>query len=113
MKIKICKKHGELEDKDTYLMKTSSGNLIKMCSICKRGYKNDWAKLNPDKVKISQLKKREKRLKELENGTLKKICKTHGELTIDRIRIDTRGSLICKICDSENSKLYKNKDKEN
>ena len=68
MKIKICKKHGELEDKDTYLMKTSSGNLIKMCSICKRGYKNDWAKLNPDKVKISQLKKREKRLKELENG---------------------------------------------
>lgn len=103
MIVKVCKKHGELTEENTYFQKTKSGNKIRMCSICKKGYRCDWAKLNPEKVKVSQIKMRENRLKELENGTLKKTCKKHGELPIDRIRIDARGTKICRYCSNEQS----------
>ena len=108
--VKFCKKHGELEEKDTYFLKSKLGKMTRMCSICKRGYRNDWAKLNPEKVKLSQEKNRLKRLEELAKGTLTKICKRHGALPIEKIRIDVRGTRVCKLCDGENTKSYKNKD---
>jgi len=101
--VKICKKHGELTIEHTYLLKTKVGNLIRMCSICKKGYRNDWAKLNPEKVKISQVKTKEKRFNELQKGTLKMNCRVHGGIPIDRIRIDARGTRICRICSNEQS----------
>ena len=110
--VKSCKKHGDLTVENTYLMNTKSGNQIRMCSICKRGYRNDWAKLNPEKVKLLQIKKRETRLKELEDGTLKKNCKKHGELPVEKIRIDVRGTRVCKLCDAESVKKSRNSNKE-
>ncbi len=109
MVTKICKKHGELKEKDTYSVTSKQGTLITLCSICKKGYRNDWAKLNPDKVKLSQIKKREKRLEELKKGTLKKNCKVHGDLPIEKIRVDARGTRICRICSNEQAyKSHKN-----
>lgn len=109
--VKVCKKHGELKESDTYLLKNSkSGNLIRLCSICKKGYRNNWSKLNPDKVKLSQIKMRNKRLEELENGTLKKICKRHGELPLSKISINARGALVCRLCGIENKNKVIQKD---
>lgn len=110
--VKTCRKHGGLQIDDTYLMKTKVGNLIRMCILCKRGYRNDWAKLNPEKVKISQIKKRIKRIKELDEGILSKNCKRHGSIPIDKIRIDTRGTHVCKLCDAENGKKFRDSHKE-
>jgi len=107
--IKVCKKHGELGIENTYLLKTKSGNQIRMCLICKKGYKNDWAKLNPEKLKIAQQKKKLKRLKELENGTLKKICNRHGDLPISKIRVDARGTRVCRLCSNEDKVKSKKK----
>jgi hypothetical protein len=56
-------------------------------------------------------KKRIEINKELhQKGELKKICKKHGEIPSEKIRVDVRGTKICKICDAENAKKYKNKD---
>jgi len=107
--IKVCKKHGELGIENTYLFKIKSGNQIRMCLICKKGYKNDWAKLNPEKLKIAQQKKKEGRLQELNNGTLKKICPRHGDLPISKIRIDARGTRVCRLCSNEDKIKSKKK----
>ena len=101
MIVKVCKKHGELKIEDTYQLKTKIGTLIRMCSICKKGYRNDWAKLNPEKVKIMGQNAKIKSLNELANGTLKKTCPRHGELLVSHIRIDARGSKICRLCSNE------------
>jgi hypothetical protein len=107
--VKTCKKHGELTIENTYLLKTKLGNKIRMCSICKRGYKNDWSKLNPEKVIISQEKKKAKRLIELKNGDLKKVCSRHGELHISKIRVDSRGTKVCRLCSNEDKLKSKRK----
>lgn len=103
--VKICKKHGELTLEQTYEMFRKKYNKsYLMCCICKKGYRNDWAKLNPEKVKSSQEKKRQKRLHELSEGRLTKHCKRHGDIPIEKIRVDTRGTKICRLCDVENKR---------
>lgn len=109
MTVKTCKKHGELEEKDTYLMKKKCGTMIRMCSICKRGYRTDWDKRNPEKVKLRQEKNRKKRIQDLNIGVIKKNCKKHGDLPIDEIRVDSRGSTICKKCHNEVKRKSKKK----
>jgi len=109
--IKICKKHGGLTVENTYLINSKSGNTARACSICRKGYKKDWQKRNPEKYKKWGSERKYSALKELENGNVKKNCKKHGDIPLDRIRIDTRGTLICKICDNENKKNSVNKNK--
>lgn len=41
---------------------------------------------------------------------ISKICKIHGELKTDRIRVNVRKELVCKDCDKENAKRYRDKD---
>lgn len=96
--IKVCKKHGELSVSQTYIMLTKNKNKCVMCLICKKGYRRDWAKLNPEKVKLRQDRIREQRLGELKDGTLKKKCPKCGDLPIEKIRVDARGTLVCRPC---------------
>ncbi|MEK6882424.1 MAG: hypothetical protein AABY22_22580 [Nanoarchaeota archaeon] len=107
--VKVCKKHGELSIENTYLLKIKSGNKIRMCSICKKGYRTDWGKRNPEKVKVAQEKAKEQRLIELANGTLQKNCHRHGELHISKIRVDARGTRICRLCGNEDKIKSKKK----
>lgn len=95
---KVCKKHGELSVDQTYLLKRKRTALIRMCLICKKGYKNDWKEKNPEKLKLSQEKLRISRLEELKNGSLNFICKVHGKLPTNRIRVNARGTIICRDC---------------
>ena len=98
--VKICKKHGELTIENTYTIKPKTKKII-LCFICIKENKREWKKNNADRIKLSQEKTKAKRLQELENGTLKKICKTHGDLSIEKIRIDARGTKICRLCSNE------------
>lgn len=41
---------------------------------------------------------------------ISKICKIHGELKPDRIRVNVRKELVCKDCDKENARKYRQKD---
>jgi hypothetical protein len=111
--VKICKKHGELTIDNTYLQFTKNKNKqCRMCLICKKGYRNNWSKLNPDKLIRAQAIKKTKRLKEAEDGILSYLCKTHGQIPIDRIRIDARGTKICRICSNLQKQNQRDRDPE-
>jgi hypothetical protein len=112
MIVKVCKKHGELTIDNTYQVKTQYGIIILMCSICKKGYRRDWAKLNPEKVKLREERKKLIRIEEFKSGTIKKKCKRHGDIPIEKMRIDTRGTIVCKLCDAENAAKLRDKDNE-
>ncbi len=102
MIVKVCKKHGELSLEQTYRTYTKKADRWNvLCLLCKKEYRNDWAKRYPEKVVQSRVKMRENRLLELKKGILKKICKQHGELPIEKIRVDARGTKVCRYCSNE------------
>jgi len=94
---KTCRKHGVLKPEDTYCYRSSS---YIGCKLCKNGYKN-WAVNNPDKKKAAEVKKRTERLAEQAAGTLKLHCPKHGDIPCEKIRIDSRGTKICRQCSNE------------
>ena len=110
--VKICKKHGKLTIENTYLLKTKSLKMIRMCYICKKSYRYDWGKLNPEKLQERYKRNLEINSKKLLDGTLTRKCKTHGDLPIEKIRVNSRGETVCRICCNLSKKRQRLKDPE-
>lgn len=103
--VKICKIHGELSAEKS-LKKINKNRTYYLCKECHNDHKRITSK-SPEKYKKAE------ELKQLLHlGQITKICNKHGELPADRIRINSRAEIICRICVNEISIRAKEKDKD-
>lgn len=63
------------------------------------------------KIPESQRLRKVLRDKMLEDGILKKNCKKHGDILLEKIRVDVRGTVVCKLCDAESAQKLRDKDR--
>jgi hypothetical protein len=89
----VCKKHGSLTSVNSYTAINQYKKQYIRCFSCR------------EEKRISLCEK-------VKNNSITKNCKRHGLIKSEKIRVNTRATLICKICDIENSKKSKNSDKE-
>lgn len=95
--VKICKIHGEVEKKLTFFQKYGKYKYY-TCRLCAQEGARRRGKSIEKKTKAEKLKKL------LDQGEIKKICFRHGKLKKDKIRINSRGEVICRICVNDVSK---------
>lgn len=105
--VKVCAYHGELTANKTYIRKISNKQYF-YCKKCLQ--QNSWRKRNPEKDRNNIQKRKEKYLIQLQDKPLVKICINHGNIPIDRIRINSRGELVCRICVNEQRKKSRDND---
>lgn len=108
--VKTCKVHGGLTKEQTWIKhEPKRGKSYVRCRLCQRENKLEWENKNKERVAATKERIRNRRLAERAQGTLKKTCKRHGELLLEQIRIDRRGTRMCRLCDAE---VYRKKTEE-
>lgn len=97
--IKVCKKHGELKKEESYSYISYKNKIYYKCIYCIRinHSNNEIIRRTNGAIKRKLL---------LNDKSISKKCKRHGLIKKENIRIDLRGTIICRICDRDNRKKY-------
>lgn len=101
MQAKICKTHGRIRNIHIYMYRGTA-----ICRLCKHDAQKRWFENNKESILKRLIKRRREKIKDVKAGTLKKVCKRHGEIPAEKTYVNPKATLICMLCQNEKGLKY-------